>query len=146
LRRITSESYDIENKPSKIHKKFSELQEEIDLGNFKNEAGQIVNITLTKDELIKRWMEFQDPTLEQSFREGNLFTDEIIEAINKEMTNQDKAFARGQFELYEKQWKKINPIYREFYGVDLPFNEFYSPIRRSGFKEDINTGFGEFFR
>ena len=57
-------------------------------------------------------MEFQDPSLEESFTAGNRFTPQIEKAIEDSMTDQDKAFARNQFKMYEKQWEKINPIYR----------------------------------
>ena len=140
---IISESYGIENKPTKIHKKLNDLSQDIKLGKFKNRAGVEVELIFSKDEIIKKWMEFQDVTLIESFEEGNKFTDEIIEVINNQMNNKDKVFARKQFDLYKKQWRKINPTYRKFFGVNLAFNDFYSPIAREGFQIDQSKAFGQ---
>jgi len=138
-----STSYGIKNKPLKINKKIIEMSKPIDLGFVKNTSGIGKKLELTKFEIIKRWEEFQDPTLEDSFELGNKFTPEIRQAITDQMTEQDIAYAKEELKLYKKQWEKINPIYRDINGVDLPFNEFYSPIRREGFKEG-EVGFGEF--
>lgn len=139
-----SESYNVENKKNNVHKKILELIEPVNLGTFKNRVGVEGELVMTKDELIKRWMELQDPTLRLSLIQGNKYTDEIIKAIENALTANDKKFARAQFAMYKQQWEKINPIYREIYGIDLPFNEFYSPIRRRGFKVDETKNFGEF--
>ena len=48
---------------------------------------------MTRDELIKRYMEIQDPTLKESFIEGNKYTDKTFEAIEKKISKQDKEFA-----------------------------------------------------
>ena len=130
--------------PWKIGAKINELQQDVNLGKFKNTDGKIVDLVFTKDELIKKWMELQDPTLRESFEEGNKFTQEIINAIDKKLTAKDKAFAQKQFDIYKKQWKKVNPIYREIFGANLPFNEFYSPIARENYNLDVSKGFGSF--
>ncbi|MEA3430184.1 MAG: hypothetical protein U9R08_02845 [Nanoarchaeota archaeon] len=139
-----SEAYNIKNKNIDIHKQLLKLSKKINLGTITNTEGVEGELILTKDEIIKRWMEFQDPTLLESFTKGNKFTSEMREAIEGEMTDNDKIFARNQFEMYKKQWNKINPIYSEIYGVDLSFNEFYSPIRREGYVIDATKGMGEF--
>jgi len=130
--------------PYKIGAKINDLQQKITLGKFKNADGKIVELVFARDELIKKWMELQDPTLTESFEKGNKFTPEIIKAINEKLTDKDKAFGRKQFEIYKKQWKKVNPIYRDLFGANLPFNEFYSPIARENFNLDISKGFGSF--
>ena len=130
--------------PLKINQQIGKLKKEVDLGTFKNTVGQTVSIKLTRDEMIKRYMEFQDPTLEDSFREGNNYTDEIKDAIRGKLTDQEKELAEKQIVIYRKQYDKINPQYRKMYGVDLPFNEFYSPIIREGYKIDLKEGFQTF--
>ena len=112
-----------------VHKKIHNLSKEINLGKFKNADGVDVELVFTKDELIKRWMELQDPTLAESLAEGNKYTPKII--------------ANKQFGLYKEQWRKINPLYRKFFGVNLAFNEFYSPIAREGFKVDTSKGLNQ---
>lgn len=130
--------------PYKIGAKINELQQEVNLGKFKNTDGKTVELIFSKDEMIKKWMELQDPTLRESFEKGNKFTPEMVEAIDKKLSDKDKAFAQKQFDIYKKQWQKVNPIYRELFGANLPFNEFYSPIARENFNLDISKGFGSF--
>jgi len=82
--------------------------------------------------------------LTESLVEGNKYSKEIFKAIEKEMLPQDKAFAESQLEIYREHYDKVNEVFKELYGVNLPFNEFYSPIRREGFKVDHQKGMGEF--
>ena len=139
-----STAYGIENKETKIHKKLGDLSEQMNLGKVTDSEGNVNELLITRDEAIKVWMELQDPTLHESFIEGNNFTEEIISTIEMSLTDGDKAFAEEQFKMYKEQWEKINPVYSEIYGVNLPFNEFYSPIRRKGFQVDELAGLGEF--
>ena len=148
-----SESYNIKPKTQSlkdkmtnalaIQRQLNKLTKEIPLGTFTNSKGQQVELIFTKDEMIKKYMELQDPTLFKSFIEGNNYTFPIMRAIYSHVDQQDRAFARAQMALYKKQWKRINPLYRKFYGVNLPFNEFYSPIARENFKEDLSKPFGQ---
>lgn len=139
-----SQAYGIKNQGADIHKQLGNLSEIVELGTFKNAEGVEGKLEMTRDELIKRWMEMQDDTLTESLIDGNKYTREIMDAIEGAMTINDKKFANKQFELYEKQWRKLNPVYSEMYGVDLPFNPNYSPIRREGFRVDEQAGVGEF--
>lgn len=141
---IMSNAYGLKENSFKIQKKIIDLQKEIDLGKFKNAEGNTIQLKMTKDEIIKRYMEFQDPTLRDSFLVGNKFTPEIVNAIADKMTPDDIKLAKAQFKLYKKQWELINPVYSRINGVDLPFNEFYSPIVREGFNVDTSKGLGTF--
>ena len=94
---------------------------------------------LTRDQLIKKYMELQDPTLTATFvggidKNGNPFgmrwTPEIAQSIADELTVEEKAFANWQLAFYRKYYPSVNAVYRKKYGVDLPFNPFYSPIGR----------------
>ena len=130
--------------PYKIGAKINELQQDVNLGKFKNADGKTVELIFTKDELIKKYMELKDPTLFESFRKGNKITLEMMKAIYAKLTPADRAFAQKQFAVYKKQWQKVNPIYRDLFGANLPFSEFYSPIARENFNLDITKGFGSF--
>jgi len=138
-----SEAYGIENNPLKIGKKINELKKDIVIGTFKNSIGQDVEIVMNKDQIIKRWMEFQDTTLDEAFEEGNNYTQEIKDAIVSLLTSADKVFAEKQFEIYENWYQKQNPVFRLINGVNLPHNPNYSPIRREGFKLEEDIGFNE---
>ena len=125
--------YNIENKSNKKHKKLIDLSTEI---------LDIDGREMTRDELIKVYMEIQDPSLYESFILGNEFTDKTFDAIEKAMTKEDKAFAKWQLDYYRKLYDRVNEVYKEMNGVNLPFNEFYSPIKRVGYvKKEGHTGF-----
>ena len=144
FRDIITGSYDIKNTNISIHKKMVELGKTINIGKVKSADGVTGELKMTRDELIKRWMELQDPTLRESFIEGNKYTETIIRKIDEAMTTNDKKFANGQLDMYRDMYDSVNKIYSKIYGVNLPFNEFYSPIRRKGFKVDEQAYMGEF--
>ena len=128
-----SSIYGIKNKPNSILKKINQITtEKINVDKFE----------MTRDELIKRYMEIQDPTLRDSFIEGNKYTEETFQAIEDKITDQDKKFAEWQMDYYKNTYDNVNEIYSKMRGVDLPFNEFYSPIRRTGYA--VEPGHTEF--
>jgi GNAT superfamily N-acetyltransferase len=125
---------------SQINAELNRLTEETTLGPFANADGAEITLTLTRDQLIKKYMELQDPTLEATFiggvnedtgrSYGMRWTDEIIEAVQSELTSQEKAWADWQMAFYRRYYNSVNAVYRQVYGVDLPFNPMYSPINR----------------
>lgn len=129
-------------------KKLVEHTDEKSLGVFVFSDGTTQELRFTKDEAIKRWMELSDPTLLMTFMDpdGNAYTDQVIGAISNFLTAEDKAFAQGQIEAYREYYKTVNPIYRSIYGVNLPFNPFYSPIKRGDIDRDMSEGFGAFMQ
>lgn len=129
---------------SQMHKQMVKDSKEISLGEFVNGEGATVEIKFTKQEARKRWMELQDPTLQETILEGMGYTQEIVQSIEDFLTPQDKKYAESQLKFYRERYNEINEVYREIYGVDLPFNEFYSPIQREGFKGKGEDSFGDF--
>lgn len=125
----------------------------INLGNFTNRRGEYIKLEISKAQARKLWMELQDPTLRESltgeeqvaagFAEirGNAYSQEMIDAINTFLTAEDKAFALDQLKFYRDYWKTINKVYQQRYGVDLPFNDFYSPIRRKNYNTESGNEF-----
>lgn len=144
-RKITEEAFDIKS-DHQIIKLFKNDAKEVSLGKFRNANGNISDIIYTKSEARKAWMELQDPTLEKTFREGMGYTNEIIDAIDNFLTKQDKDFAKKQLDFYKKYYDGVNEIYGDIYGVNLPKNEFYSPIKRAGIDRGESVGFGEFLQ
>ena len=102
----------------------------VDLGMFTNLDGVEVHLQLTKDQIMKKYMELQDPTLAGTFYEGMRWTSFMEKAINDNLTAQEKAWAGYQMQFYQDYYASINKIYSEIYGVNLPHNNFYSPISR----------------
>jgi hypothetical protein len=113
------------------------------LGTFVNTAGKEVTLELSKAEARKRWMEFQDPTLQETLTlpEGNAYSPEMIKALETFLTAEDKLFAEAQLKFYRQFYKRINKTYSRIYGIDLPFNDFYSPISRKIGREQVADAF-----
>jgi hypothetical protein len=102
------------------------------LGIFINARGEEVNFELSKAEARKLWMELQDPSLSETFfsENGNAYTEEMTRAVGEFLTQEDRNFALSQLDFYRNFYEKVNKVYAKTYGVNLPFNEFYSPISR----------------
>ncbi|UKI40476.1 MAG: hypothetical protein L6V95_09800 [Candidatus Melainabacteria bacterium] len=54
-------------------------------------------------------------------------TEELIE---ENLEPEDFALIDAEFKFYKEYHGRLNPFYREKFGIDMPFNEFYSPITR----------------
>lgn len=132
----------------KFMKQMEADSELITVGDFINARGDKILLQMSKQEMRKLWMEYQDKSLRRTIfsKNGNAFTQEMVQAITMRLTQEDIAFARAQMMLYKDFYQEINAVYRRVYQVDLPFNEFYSPIRRKtdatfssdGFMNEIN--------
>jgi hypothetical protein len=91
-----------------------------------------MQLDYSRAEIRKLWMEYQDPTLRKVIEDPNgmAFSQPMLDILFDALTDQDKAFARGQLDFYRKMYPQVNAVYRRTRGIDLPFNEFYSPIQR----------------
>jgi hypothetical protein len=108
---------------------------EINIGTFKNSKGDTVELIMSKDEIMKRYAELLDPTLEPTF-ENMGYTDEMKNAIKNNLTKNDIKFVKANMKFLQDYYHRVAPVYEEMYGVRLPFNEFYTPIRRRGIEYD----------
>ncbi len=98
-------------------------------------GGQSKRLKMTRGELIYSWMLLQEESIKKQMTdpEGKMaWTDKLLEIIDDRMTDQDVAFARGLFEIYEQSYERFNAVYRRVYNRDLPRVEFYSHISREG--------------
>ena len=120
----------------------------VDIGDYVNQDGETVTLQMSRSEVRKLYMEMKDPTLRESFVEGNKYTFDgdvgpaqksTESLINDFLTPEDKAFADWQLQFYRDYGKYTNEFYREKYGMDMPANEFYSPIKRSS--KEIQDGY-----
>lgn len=86
----------------------------------------------TRAQLRKRVMELRDPTIKESLmaEKGNAYTDEIVQVLENEMTEEDMRLVEAQLEFYNEYYDRINETYRKTNGINLPKVEFYSPVRR----------------
>lgn len=106
-------------------------------GTYINTKGQQVELVTSRTNLISRWMQQQDPTLLASLEDGNLYSTEYWQLVNKTLTDEDKAMASAYLDFYRWMYDNVtNPLWNAWYGIDLPYNDFYSPIAREGFQSD----------
>ena len=94
------------------------------------EGPKWVDLELTKGQLMKKYQEMLDPTLDKTFEEGMNWGYDARSAVVDSLTDKEKAWAEYQMNHYQKYWDSINQVYKEKYGVDLGHNPYYSPIRR----------------
>ena len=104
-----------------------------------------MDLVFTKSELRKRAMELSDPSLEDSFKEMG-YNNSTKAAIFNELSGQDKEFIKNQMAFYKKYYAGVNDVYKAMYGVNLPNNEFYTPISREGISKPEDAGIGEFMK
>jgi len=143
IRNMFIESYDIKSDRDMLRKMRSDTVEE-SLGSFKDTQGKMQDLVFSKAEARKRWMELQDPTLKDTFVKGMYYTEEMIDVIDNSLSAEDKILAQKEFDFYQEYYKTINPIYSDIYGINLPHNPKYSPIKRGDISRDLSRGFGEF--
>jgi len=113
------------------------LREDIDLGTFKNSKGDSVHLVLNKEQIMKKYMQLDDPTLDKTFEEGMLYTEEIKNAIRGAVSKKEKAWIEGVKEIYDYMWERINPVFEEMFGIHLPHNPNYSGTIRRDVDIDI---------
>lgn len=145
LKEMAADSFGVKTNKQMLKRLDKDSMEE-SLGVFKDREGQMIELKMTKSEARKRWMELQDPSLRESFYAGMNYTQEIEDAITNFLNDSDKKFAQAQLDFYKEYYQTVNEVYKDIYGIELPFNEFYSPIRRIDMSRDSLNGFGEFLQ
>jgi len=127
-----------------INEVLNGLDEEVNLGTFELTAEYVANhpgattitIKMTRNEMLAKYMQMQDRTLDNTFTTGMGWSMEVRNAIENNLTAEEKKLVDVFFQFYEDYYNTINPIYQELYNVDVPHNPRYSPIRRD-FEADI---------
>lgn len=104
--------------------------EVVDIGTFTNTEGRQHQLKMTKGQTISAYHAMQDPTLDATLREGNLWTDEMMEAVTNSLSTQEKAWADWMLGFYQRYWQSINEVYSQAFHVNLGRNVHYSPISR----------------
>jgi hypothetical protein len=87
-------------------------------------------IPLSQNQAYKRWLEWQDPTLqEQLVSQG--YDYETIAEIERFMEPEVKRWAEWQLhEFYPRYYGSVNEVFKKLFHTDMPFNAAYSPIKR----------------
>jgi len=132
----------LEKVSNTIAKKAQEIWGKKVAGAFVNNKTKKVQVNgewFTQNELAKRYQEFKDPTLNKTFEEMG-YTQEKKAAMVKALDPKLKEFSDWLVkDFYPAYYDRINPVYREKFGIDMPKNKFYSPIARVGFDTDENS-------
>jgi len=142
---IAEKAYELDGY-ARVMEKHIDDAKRTNFGVFENARGENVRLEYSLSEIRKLWMERQDPLLKEVIEDKNgmAFTGEMQRVLFDTMTDQDKTYVNDQLAFYRKIYPQINAVYRRVYGVNLPFNEFYSPIQRD--KGDVtDTGGGDSF-
>jgi len=115
-----------------LHKFLGRLAtDKIDIGTFVNTEGKQLKLSLTKDQIIQKYLELQDPTLDETFRVGMKWTDEMMSAVRDSMTADDIEYANWLSKQYVNDYgKTIKPAFEEKYHIPLPENPHYVPLNR----------------
>ena len=119
------------------------------LGSFLNNNSKIVKntniyigekeVSMSKNQAYKKWLEWQDPTLRETF-EKNGYTEKTIAQIENFIGNEVLSWAEYQLnELYPAIYEEVNEVFKDIYGIDLPFNPFYTPIFRELSRDMTHT-------
>lgn len=135
-------------KESQFFKWLHDSEQEVDLGEFADADKKPVRLVLSRSMARKIWMDMQQSDLKSTIasaeggyrigsRDVNGITPEIKNAITTFLTPEDIEFAKAQIQFYRDYYPHINSRFRDDFGVDLPFNENYSPIRRETSKKEI---------
>lgn len=133
---------------SRFFKWLHDSEQEVDLGEFVDADKKPVRLVLSRSVARKIWMDMQQEDLKATIfsgeggyrigsREINGITPEMEKAIKTFLTPEDIEFAKAQIDFYRQYYPRVNARFREDFGVDLPFNKNYSPIRRETTKKEI---------
>jgi hypothetical protein len=115
-----------------------------DLGIFTNMRDEQVRIEISRSQARKLWMEYQSKNIREKTlqsEKGNAYTNEMMSAMISILTQEDINFAREQLKIYEEFYDDINAVYSKVFGVNLPKEEFYSPIAREFAEEKMQDTF-----
>lgn len=115
-----------------------------DLGVFTNMRDEQVRIEISRSQARKLWMEYQSKSIKEGTlqnEKGNAYTDEMMSAMLSVLTQEDINFAKEQLKIYEDFYDDINAVYSKVFGVNLPQEEFYSPISREIARDELQDNF-----
>ena len=96
----------------------------------KDNTERVDDLNLTKAEIRHRLMVLENPKLRTHLYENEGMTLAQEEALRATITPFDKAMMETQIDFYNDFYDRINEVYRELYGINLPKVETYVPIRR----------------
>lgn len=107
-----------------------DIQEPVALGKVKHNDGKSRELTLSRGEAMQYVAWHQDSALDTTFSETMRWGEEVWTAIEGILTPEDRKALDAGLEYYQEYYGPINEVFSADYGIDLPFNENYSPVHR----------------
>lgn len=108
-----------------------DLQERVDLGMVPHADGVDRNLTISRGEAVQMEMWLRDPTLADTFVKGLNWGEAVIERMRSILRPEDLVLADRLLDFYREYYKGVNEVFVEDFGIDMPFNENYSPVTRN---------------
>jgi len=144
VKRMVGEVYEVKGNRD-INQTLNTLGEEVNLGVFEfteaykeNHPGAATfELRMTRDQMIAKYMQVQDSTLDGAFDVGMGWSQKVKDAITNNLSAKEKALANSIFKFYEDYYTDISEVYRELYNIDMPKNSVYSPRFRD-FEADVH--------
>lgn len=117
---------------AEMRKLYMEMQDPSLREQLKNNNGYTFKEDMTDSISTK---ESDNKTLDVLFSKNNNLGFTILdksteELIEENLEPEDFALIDAEFKFYKEYHSRLNAFYREKFGIDMPFNEFYSPISR----------------
>ena len=143
VRRLVEEVYGVKGN-REVNQVLNVLETEVNLGTFEltpeykanHPEATTVTIKMTANEMIAKYMQMQDYTLNDTFTTGMGWSQQVRDAVTNGLKVEERALGDAIFRFYEDYYTSVNEVYQEIYNVDLSHNPKYSPIRRD-FEGDV---------
>ena len=105
------------------------LNEKVNLGDFVLRDGTKANITMTRAQIMAKYAQLQQDVGVIRLMHGNKWTQEVIDAVNKNIRPKDKeAVWRFIEDFYPAILAKTNPIHEKTTGLKVGMELNYSPM------------------
>ena len=118
-------------KDGELYKYLNDMHEKVKLDDVTMADGSTKQIQITKGEALQMYMWSKDETLHDTFTQGLNWGEDAQKRVFDLLSDKDKALADKLLGFYREYYKGINEVFQKEYGVDLPFNENYSPVARN---------------
>jgi hypothetical protein len=148
---MMKEAYNLKDN-REVQKRINEDSKINDYGVIATWDGDIVNVKMSKGQALKRYMEMLDPTLYETFTDpkGEMkwtydSFGEHLETLRRSFTPEDMKFIEKYMKFMQDYYPRINNVYSDMFGADLPQNPMYTPIAKAVVSKDVNEGFGDNF-
>jgi hypothetical protein len=97
------------------------------------------SVELTRDEVVKRVMEWQRTKGQKNLANKNFYTQELMDDMVAALSEADMKYIAAQYKLYDELWQIANPVYLKHTGKNLPYDAYYTHLFTEGADADISV-------